>query len=124
MSHHPEGPAIDEAALVALAEIVGVKALDAVVASLLDTSPALCATMSRVHASGDAPALRAAAHQLKGATANLTARHLPAMCAELERAAAAGDLSAAGPLIAGVQQEYARVHAALAAATLGAFALR
>jgi len=124
VSYGPDGPAIDEAALVALAEIIGVKALDSVVTVMLDSTPALCASMARAHAAGDAAALRTAAHQLKGSAANLGARRLPTVCAELEQVAGAGDLVAAAPLVAEAQREYGRVHAALAAATLGAFAAR
>lgn len=124
MSFCPEGPAVDEAALVALAEIIGVKALDSVVTVMLDSTPALCASLVRAHAAGDAAGLRAAAHQLKGSAANLGARYLPDLCAELEQVAGKGDLVAAAPLVAAAEQEYGRVHAALAVATLGTFAAR
>ena len=61
----------------------------------------------------DAPALKAAAHSLKGAAANLGARGMAASCAELERQGRDGELHGAGDLAQQLESEYARVCDAL-----------
>ena len=108
---------MDEPALKALADIIGPDELAAVIVMLLETSPALCDELRRALAAGDAQALRAAAHQLKGSTSNLGAARLLPLCEELERFARAGDFVAAGPQVELVCAEYRLVHEALALRT-------
>jgi PAS domain S-box-containing protein len=67
------------------------------------------------HEAGDAETLRALAHRFLSATQNIGALHLSALCAELERLAKAMQLKAAAPLLAQVDHERERAHAALQA---------
>ena len=57
----------------------------------------------------DAPALREAAHSLKGSSNNIGARHLAGFCADLERLAKEEKLAEAARLFVKVPEEYERV---------------
>lgn len=58
---------------------------------------------------GDAAALAATAHRLKGASANVSAERLREIAAELERIGRSGDPAPASPLIARLRDEFARL---------------
>lgn len=57
--------------------------------------------------------LRAAAHRLKGSSANLGATRLSALCAQLERHGSASDFASARPVVDAMLTEYSRVDEAL-----------
>jgi HPt (histidine-containing phosphotransfer) domain-containing protein len=77
--------------------------------------PESLATLRRAVAEGDAPALRAAAHKLKGGSGSYGAMMLSACAKELEVAAAEGNLDAAPSLLEALEAEAARVMKALEA---------
>jgi len=79
----------------------------------LDDAPVRMEQMAAGLHSGDAEALRRAAHTLKSASANMGAERLAAQCNELESGARDGDLHVCASLLAAAQQEYGRVAAAL-----------
>ncbi len=62
-------------------------------------------------ASGDATALRALAHTLKGTSANVGARRMQSLCSALETMAKNNDLSLAADQVAGIVEEFERVKA-------------
>lgn len=67
-------------------------------------------------ARGDAAAAAAAAHALKGASANVGALRVRACCADVEAAARQGDVQAANDHAATLAREVARARTALASA--------
>ncbi len=62
----------------------------------------------------DAPMLRRQAHTIKGAAANVGAFALSAAALKLEKAAENGDLNSAGPLLAKLEKEFAKVQKLIA----------
>jgi PAS domain S-box-containing protein len=66
---------------------------------------------------GDLPALRGAAHTLKGSAGIFGARGMAELCRRLEHAADQGEASAAAPLIARLTREHEAVMAVLQEAT-------
>ncbi len=116
MSPARSRPAVDDAVLDGLRQIVGRAALDDVVEVLLRTTPELCERIEHAAATGDLAELRSAAHELKGTTSNLGATRLPEMCDQLEAYSRAGDLASAKALSHWVRSEYQQVHAHLEAA--------
>jgi HPt (histidine-containing phosphotransfer) domain-containing protein len=106
---------LDEAALKAIRDLDADNAaglFGQVVAMYLQASPALIAQIEAGLASGEAPAVRMAAHTLKSSSANLGARQLAQLCAALEQAARAGALPDQAA-VAPIQQEFAAVRRAL-----------
>ncbi|HEX5740688.1 MAG TPA: response regulator [Pilimelia sp.] len=75
--------------------------VDSFVGKTPDTVEALRDTVTR----GDADAVAAAAHSLKGSAANLGAVRLSHLCADLERRARAGDLSGSADAVAVIHRE-------------------
>ena len=70
--------------------------LTALMESFVNRAPALLAALGEAVGSGDRPAAERAAHELRGAGANLGARGVVALCAELEELSTAGGLDS-GP---------------------------
>ncbi len=87
------------------------------VAELVDIyladAPTQIAAMREAIASGNAVALRLAAHTLKGSSGSLGASHLAALCKELEELAQAGSVAGAAGKLAEVDRELMRVREAL-----------
>ena len=73
-------------------------------------------TLDRIVAAirdGDAPALRFAAHQLKGICGNFGAHRMGTLAAEMEQHGRAGELAEAAVLLDPVRSEFSRVAEAL-----------
>ena len=81
---------------------------------LTSTEP-LVERMQRALARNEAPALKAAAHALKGSANNLGARRLAGLCAKVEDCAATGALTDAASMLEELGHEFARVRDALLA---------
>jgi len=78
----------------------------------LSDAPARLAELWRAHSAGDARALEAAAHSLKGSSANLGASALAELCHQLEQGS--GDaLETAETRLSAVEAEYVKVEAAM-----------
>jgi len=71
------------------------------------------AAMRTAIADGDAGALRAAAHALKGASGNVGARQMMRLCEQLQALGMAGTLQGAGELLARLDAAFAKVQEAL-----------
>ena len=83
-----------------LKEIVGI---------FLEDCPRMVTELERAVDSGDAEAVRRAAHTLKGSVAVLGAKALAAVAKEAEHHARAGDLDAAAAAFARVEEEAKRL---------------
>jgi HPt (histidine-containing phosphotransfer) domain-containing protein len=81
---------------------------------LASTEP-LLEQMKAAQALQRGPALKAAAHSLKGSANNLGARRLAGLCARVEKCAATGALTDTAPLLEQLGLEFARVREALLA---------
>jgi HPt (histidine-containing phosphotransfer) domain-containing protein len=106
---------LDRTALDDLLAMTGgdVEFLAEMIDTFLEEGPALVADMRAARTSGDAAALRRAAHTLKSNSRIFGANALSDLCQVIEECAAAGDLDGAGPVIAQAQTEYPAVVAAL-----------
>jgi signal transduction histidine kinase/CheY-like chemotaxis protein/HPt (histidine-containing phosphotransfer) domain-containing protein len=82
--------------------------------------PPLVSAMRTAVGEGDAPKLRAAAHSLKGAAANLGARGLARLCAELEKIGRDGSVQGADALLPQLEPLFKEVCDALDAEGGGA----
>ncbi|HVT42917.1 MAG TPA: response regulator [Thermoanaerobaculia bacterium] len=91
--------------------------LEELVGLFQQETPAILQMIEGAVAAGDADALKKAAHNLKGSTANLGIRRLSALSAELERDARAGSLGSAGGLASRIREEYEQVCRLLRAET-------
>jgi PAS domain S-box-containing protein len=89
-----------------VAELVGL---------FLASAEPLLERMKTALARNEAPALKAAAHSLKGSANNLGARRLAGLCARVEAGAATGALTDAASMVEELGDEFARVRAALLA---------
>jgi PAS domain S-box-containing protein len=104
---------LDAEALEQLAARTGDRAfVGELVSTFLRDAPALLASCR----DAPAPERRRAAHTLKSNARVFGARGLAELCQELEETAKAGSLDGAGELLARIDEEYARVAAALRAA--------
>jgi HPt (histidine-containing phosphotransfer) domain-containing protein len=83
-------------------------------------SPRHICTMREALAARDAVALKRAAHTLKSNSANVGALQLAASCKAMEAQSSAEPTGEAEQLIARIELEYSRAHAALAKQTAGA----
>jgi PAS domain S-box-containing protein len=94
---------------------------DAFVVQLVETflrdAPALLETLHGALENGEAQHLHRAAHTLKSSGRVFGATRLAELCQELEATARTGALAGAAELVAGIDEEYARVAAALQAAS-------
>ncbi len=89
-----------------------------VLGMLEEEGPGLVEEIAAAAKRGDAPALRRAAHALRGAVANFGARRLGTLCQEIEAGARAGNLSLVASQLGQVREEYCRVELALQKACL------
>jgi HPt (histidine-containing phosphotransfer) domain-containing protein len=114
-----ESEVIDRAVLDGLLESVGGDQdfFAELAQTYFDDAPKLLATLHTALAAGDAESFRRAAHSLKSNSASFGAMQLSRMSKDLEDMGKAGTFDGAGPKIAGVEEEYARVRAALESAT-------
>ena len=114
-----ESTSIDRAVFDGLLESVGgdTEFLAELLQTYFDDAPQLLAQMKDALAAGNAEVLRRAAHSMKSNSASFGAMDLSRMCKELEDMGKAGALDGAAPRIAQAEAEYARVKAALEAAT-------
>jgi PAS domain S-box-containing protein len=87
---------------------------------LIAQVPALVEESMQALALDDAPALRHAAHQLKGAAGNLGAQGLAEAAGRLEQAASAGDLTAAVALVTDLRTAARETTEAVSAITVSA----
>ena len=74
-------------------------------ATFVDQAPEALATVTEALRSGDAPAVEAAAHRLRGAASTLGAGPLAQLCGSLEDAARAGTLPTPGPVVGALSRE-------------------
>jgi signal transduction histidine kinase/DNA-binding response OmpR family regulator len=110
-------PPYDESVLRRLSESMGGDDafVDELVEQFLEDSPALLAAARRALEAGDPAEVRRAAHTLKSNAATFGASGLAERCRTLELAAKDGDLSGGVELADRIDEELARVHAALRA---------
>ncbi len=105
--HHDDVRTLDTGRLAELREL-DEEGEPSVAEDLIDTylrlAPKSITDMQRAAHTGDAPALAAASHRLKGSSANLGAERMAAMCAEIEQRARAGAVDGAVPTITLVEQ--------------------
>lgn len=106
-------PPLDLAALDDLKDMLG-EALAEIVQSFLDGLSAEVAAVAK-GLGGDAVAVRAGAHSLKGSSGNLGARALAQLASDMERAALAGDLVECRASMPALAAEAERTRAALQA---------
>ncbi len=113
-----ESDVLDRAALADLLAMTGGD--PAFLAELIDTyvadTPQQLATIRQSLESGDAEAVRRAAHSLKSNSATFGATALARLCQELEERAKRGALNDAAELVSLVEATYAEVETALRAA--------
>jgi PAS domain S-box-containing protein len=81
----------------------------AVVDTFLTTAPETVAELTTAHERNDEEGLRRAAHTLKSNAATFAATTLERLARELESLAAEGRIAEAAPLVARVEEEFARV---------------
>ena len=112
---------LDQATLAGLLETVGGdrEFLVELIGTYLGDSPTLIAGLRAGLASGDAAAVRRAAHTLKSTSASFGATRLVTICREIEAAAAADDLGELGSRADRAATEYEAVAAALRAVAAG-----
>lgn len=112
---------LDPGALDGLLETVGgdrdfvVELIDVYIAD----APLQLQAMRAAVDQGDAAALVAPAHTLKGTSASMGANGLAGICAELEALARSGDVAGAEDKMAAAEREYGNVDTDLGAARAG-----
>lgn len=104
---------LDLAALDDLKDMLG-EALDEIIQSFLDGLDDEVAAVGK-GLGGDATAVRAGAHSLKGSAGNLGARALAQFASDMEKYALAGDLAACRELMPALEQGAAQARTALVA---------
>ncbi len=126
-SELPQVQAVDEAPAIGAEEIAtlvresGGDGIGEFVAIFKEESPRMLDAVRRSIAAGDGPALRRAAHEMKGACGNFGAHRLGALCGALETQGRAGDAASAAQVLEDFLREHARVEAALEVAARGPF---
>jgi HPt (histidine-containing phosphotransfer) domain-containing protein len=116
------GDAIDPAVLADLRQMRDRGAPDVfkeLLALFRADAPPLLSAMRTAVAEGNAQKLKAAAHSLKGAAANLGGRTLAALCAELEKIGRDGSVQGTEALLAELEPQFQRVCAMLEAEMRG-----
>ncbi|HEX8739007.1 MAG TPA: Hpt domain-containing protein [Casimicrobiaceae bacterium] len=106
-------PAIDRATFDELKETAGADFVVELVDTFLVEAPAMLADLRRAFVARDAEVFRRTAHSLKSNGNTFGARTFAAMAKELELGGLAPVVSATGAPLAGLDDEYARVAAAL-----------
>ncbi|MFA6093095.1 MAG: PAS domain S-box protein [Elusimicrobiota bacterium] len=104
----------DDRVLAELKDIAGPEHIDdfnAVLKVFIQESSKRVEELRKSVGAGDAAALAAAAHGLKGASGNVGARWVAQYCMLMEEHARSKDLSSAGPALEALAAELARVHA-------------
>jgi signal transduction histidine kinase/CheY-like chemotaxis protein len=105
--------AIDHAVLDQIREDLGSGTVREVIEEFLKSSPSLIATLREAAARGDAPAIRAVAHNMKGTSATLGAVALSRRCAELESSTGSSGVADAPAQVAAIEAIYAAARKAL-----------
>jgi signal transduction histidine kinase/DNA-binding response OmpR family regulator/HPt (histidine-containing phosphotransfer) domain-containing protein len=116
------GDAIDPAVLADLRQMRDRGAPDVfkdLLALFRADAPPLLSAMRTAVAEGNAQKLKASAHSVKGAAANLGARTLAALCAELEKIGRDGSVQGTEALLAELEPQFQRVCATLEAEMRG-----
>ena len=91
----------------------GPRALAEVIDVFLQTIPRRLDDLRQAHARLDADSVRALAHSLKGASAQIGARGMADLCVQIEAVVRGGDVSALGDLLTALEADYAVVSASL-----------
>ncbi len=89
--------------------------LEQLIGPFLHAAPSQLAALRAAIGSGDAEALRQAAHALKGSSSNLGATRMAELSADLEALARSGELMPAEEAVAHLDAEFGRVRAAFEA---------
>jgi HPt (histidine-containing phosphotransfer) domain-containing protein len=108
-------PTLDSVALEELLETVGDdrEFLAELIETYLGDSPGLFEELRAGLTTGDAVAVRRAAHTLKSTSASFGATRLAGICREMETSAGAADLADLPPRLAAAEAEFEAVAAAL-----------
>ena len=108
---------IDQAILNELFESVGSDRdfMDEIIEEFFQDTPRQLAIIRDSMASGDAEALRRAAHSLKSNSASFGATHLHKLCKQMEDMGKAGEADGAAALATEIEGEYQLVHRVLEA---------
>jgi signal transduction histidine kinase/DNA-binding response OmpR family regulator len=104
---------IDRLVLDQIREDLGRATMRKVIAEFLRSSPSLIATLREAAARGDAAAIQALAHNMKGTSATLGAVALSHGCAELEDLSRSGSVTDAADRVAAIENLYAAARTAL-----------
>jgi signal transduction histidine kinase/DNA-binding NarL/FixJ family response regulator len=91
----------------------GPRALGEVIDVFLQTIPRRLDDLRQAHARGDADAIRAVSHSLKGASAQIGARGMADICVQVEAVVRSGDVSGLADLLTALEADYAVVSASL-----------
>jgi two-component system sensor histidine kinase/response regulator len=91
----------------------GPRALAEVIDVFLQTIPRRLDDLRQALGRGDADSIRALAHSLKGASAQIGARGMADICVQIEALVRGGDLSRLGDLLTALEADYATVSASL-----------
>jgi PAS domain S-box-containing protein len=91
----------------------GPRALAEVIDVFLQTIPRRLDDLRHAHAKGDADSIRAVAHSLKGASAQIGARGMADLCVQIEAVVRSGDVSALADRLTALEADYAVVSASL-----------
>jgi HPt (histidine-containing phosphotransfer) domain-containing protein len=97
------------------ADLGGTAALRDVITTFLDQTPTILSALREAAVCDDVPAIRRAAHRIKGTSSILGARELSQQCAEIERVGQAGRIADAGSRVIAVEASYRTIEAALKA---------
>jgi CheY-like chemotaxis protein len=91
----------------------GPRALAEVIDVFLQTIPRRLDDLRQAHARADVDSIRALAHSLKGASAQIGARGMADICVQIEAVVRGGEVSALGELLTALEADYAVVSASL-----------
>jgi PAS domain S-box-containing protein len=91
----------------------GPRALAEVIDVFLQTIPRRLDDLRQAHKRGDADAIRAVAHSLKGASAQIGARGMADLCVQIDAAVRGSELTTLGHLLTALDADYATVSASL-----------
>jgi CheY-like chemotaxis protein/HPt (histidine-containing phosphotransfer) domain-containing protein len=112
----PGGDLLDAAGALRLQSEFGpLGLLDELVSLFASQTPARLRDLRRATATGDATAVAAGAHQLRGGCLTLAAAHMAERCYELEVAAGEGQLGGAEDFIDEIESDFRLTHVALEA---------
>jgi PAS domain S-box-containing protein len=91
----------------------GPRALAEVIDVFLQTIPRRLDDLRQAHARVDVDSIRALAHSLKGASAQIGARGMADLCVQIEAVVRGGEVTALGDLLGALEADYAVVSASL-----------